>query len=145
MVEKKLAEVEEKIGGIELKLAQAESLTWPKLMKSPTLRRLLMLPRKGGKTKASQMLRLCGAYCSPSPDSWVWQRMVGSPANNGSNRGFPSKKSRANPLPGSRSPCSKPSQRCWWKRDPQHEGAAINTHMEMVDLEVTSNLHAEEG
>lgn len=72
VVEKKLAEVEEKIGGIELKLAQAESLTSPKLMKSPTLRRLFMLPRKGGKTKASQMLRLCEAYCSPSPDSWVW-------------------------------------------------------------------------
>ena len=67
MVEKKLTEIEVKLGGTKLKLAEEKSLNLAKLMRLLTLKRPLMLARKSGTMKASRMLKTLWSPLSIKP------------------------------------------------------------------------------
>ena len=68
MVEGKLVEVEDKLGGVELKLAEAASLNLAQADEIADLKRLLKLVKASGMMRASRILRDLWSLLSIRPD-----------------------------------------------------------------------------
>ena len=132
MAEKKLTEVEVKLRSAKLKLAEAKSLNLAQADEIADLKMTLVA---------------CGAHCPSSPTSWVQRGVVGSLASNGSSRRFPTEEPRADSILGSSPLVQSQAVAANEEDTPSMRELmhAINTHVEMVDLEVTSNLNVAEN
>ena len=149
VVEKKLAEVEEKLGGIKLKLAQAESLTLAQANEIADLKTTLDTAKDKGYNQGyadaenSMELVVHQARTYGFGEGWLAALQVMgvakySPLRNPEQILYP-----APVLPIQSQANAVDKEKTLSMRELVH---AIDTHVEMVDLEVTSNLHAvEEG
>ena len=94
VVENKLAESETRLGGMELKLAEDESLNLAHVDEIADQKVALKACENKWYKRASWMLRTL-----VDKVSWVRGGVVGGLSSNGSARGFPAEEPRANPLP----------------------------------------------
>ena len=149
VVEKKLAKVEEKLGGIKLKLAQAESLTLAQVDEIADLKAALDTAKDKGYNQGfadaenSMEPVVHQAQTHGFGEGWLTALQAmgvakDSPLRNPEQILYPTPvllvQSQAN---------AADEEETLSMRELVH---AIDTHVEMVDLEVTSNLHAvEEG
>lgn len=148
MAEKKLAEVQEKLGGIKLKIAQAENLTLTQADEITDLKAALdAIEERGynqGFTDAKNLVepvvhqarthRFGERWLAAFQAMWVAKdSLLRNPKQIPYPTPVPHVQSQAN---------AAADEETLSMRELVH---AIDTHVEMVDLEVTSNLHAEEG
>lgn len=148
MAEKNLAETEEKLGGIELKLAQVESLTLTQADKIADLKAVLEVAEERGYNQGfADAENSVEPIVHQAPTHGFGEGWLVALQAIGVAEDSPLRNLKQIPYPALVPPVQSQVNAAN-KEDTlsmRELVCDIDTHKEMVDLEVTSNLHAEEG